>query len=181
MSDSPTHFRNQTLQLLATGMRTKHHFTLPYCPWSNGAVERLGKELLRASRAILSEAQLPLNTWPDIIPVLQSALNNSTSPHRNHVSPLQAFTGRKPAAPILTFLRSETATPVTLSEAQYERSTNIQQLQEIMENLHPLIASTLTENRRRIRELQAKGTMKNFLIGDFVIFARAGFFKGEKL
>ena len=100
MSDSPTHFKNSTLNLLCKGLRTRHHFTLPYAPWSNGAIERLGKELLRSCRAILSELQLPLNTWPDILPIIQSALNHSPSPQRKDLSPIEIFTGLKPSPPI---------------------------------------------------------------------------------
>lgn len=48
---------NATLRMLDKGLRTPHHFTLPYFPWSNGAIERLGKELLRVARSILSELQ----------------------------------------------------------------------------------------------------------------------------
>ena len=70
MSDSPTHFKNETLRLLAKGLNTRHHFTFPYAPWSNGAVERLGKELLRVCRSLLSELKLPLNSWTDLIPVI---------------------------------------------------------------------------------------------------------------
>lgn len=38
MSDCPTHFRNEKIRLVAKGLRVLHHFTLPYGPWSNGAV-----------------------------------------------------------------------------------------------------------------------------------------------
>ena len=58
MYDGPTHFKNETLRLLTKGLRSPHHFTLPYSPWSNGAVDRLGKELLRVARAVLSELQM---------------------------------------------------------------------------------------------------------------------------
>ena len=55
MSDGRTNFKNETIRLVSKGLKVPHHFTLPYCPWSNGAVERLGKELIRISRAVLSE------------------------------------------------------------------------------------------------------------------------------
>lgn len=50
MSFGPTHFKNKTLRLLSKGLKVPHHFTIPYFPWSNGAVERLGNELLRKFR-----------------------------------------------------------------------------------------------------------------------------------
>lgn len=57
MPDGPTHFNNETLRLLVQQLRSKHHFTLPYTPCSKGAIERLGKELVRVARALLSELQ----------------------------------------------------------------------------------------------------------------------------
>lgn len=38
MSDGPAHFKNETIRRLTKGLRTHHHFTLSYCPWSNGAI-----------------------------------------------------------------------------------------------------------------------------------------------
>lgn len=68
MLDGPTSFRNETLGLFCKVLRTPHHFTLPYCPRSNGAVEILGKELLRVFRALLSELQMNQADWPQLIP-----------------------------------------------------------------------------------------------------------------
>lgn len=42
MSDGPTHSRNETLRLVSKGLKGLHHFKLPYCPCSDGAVECLG-------------------------------------------------------------------------------------------------------------------------------------------
>ena len=58
MSDGPAHFKNETVRLLSRGLKVPHHFTLPYTPWSNGSIERLGKELLRVFRSVISELQM---------------------------------------------------------------------------------------------------------------------------
>lgn len=68
MSDGPSHFRSETIRRLTKGLRAPHHFTLPYCPWSNGSIERLGKELLRVALSIISELQLRPEEWPVLIP-----------------------------------------------------------------------------------------------------------------
>lgn len=109
MSDGPTHFKNETLRLVCKGLRVLHQFTLPYTPWSTGAVERLGKELLRVFRALTSELDLRANEWPDIFPVVQSVLKNTPSPQRAGVAPIVAMTGLKSTSPIATFYRSSTA------------------------------------------------------------------------
>lgn len=46
MFDGQTHFKSETMRLLAKGLRSQHHFNLPYCLWSDGTVEPLGKKLL---------------------------------------------------------------------------------------------------------------------------------------
>ena len=81
MSDKPTHFKSETVRAVTRGLKVPHHFTLTYTPWSNGAVQRLGKEPLRAFRSIVSELQMKFEEWPDLLPVVQSALK--TRLHRN--------------------------------------------------------------------------------------------------
>ena len=46
ISDGGSHFKNRAMQLLAEKMGMQHHITLAYCPWANGSVEIVGKELL---------------------------------------------------------------------------------------------------------------------------------------
>ncbi len=58
MSDGSAHFENEIVRLVSKGLKSSYLFTLPYCPWSNGAVERLGHELLLVLRSILSEGQM---------------------------------------------------------------------------------------------------------------------------
>lgn len=72
MSDRPANFKNEPLRLLAKCLRSPHHFTLPYCRWSNGTVERLGKELLLVESAVLSELQMPHDDWPQLVPLFDA-------------------------------------------------------------------------------------------------------------
>ena len=181
MSDGPTHFRNETVRLVAKALKTPHHFTLPYCPWSNGAVERLGRELLRVLRATLSELQMENKEWPDLIPIVQSVLNNSPSPQRGNVCPITAFQGREPTPPVCTFIRTATTTPVTVTEAQLESKLNIEKLIEFCAELHPRVNATLTTNRKKAREHASRGCLPNFENGDYVLVARSDFHAGEKL
>ena len=181
MSDGPTHFRNETVRLIGKGLKVPHHFTLPYNPWSNGAVERLGRELLRVMRSVLSELQMSFTEWPDILPLVQSALNNVPSPQRGNISPITAFMGREPTAPIATFLRSSTIKPITVEAAKLKKRLNISTLKARMAELHPIVRDTVEKNRNIGRKKASSGTLPNFTDGDFVLVAREDFFAGEKL
>ena len=57
-SDRGTHFKNEVIRLVNRRLYARHHFTTAYCPQSNGTVEAVCKEVLRACRALLSEFQL---------------------------------------------------------------------------------------------------------------------------
>lgn len=116
MSDVLTNFKNETIRLLTKILHAKHYFTLSYCPWSNSCIKRLGKEVLLVARSLLSELQLGKTEWIDLVPLFQSATNNSPSPQRKNVAPISAFTGRPPTTPLSTFLVSQTAQLVTISE-----------------------------------------------------------------
>jgi len=181
ISDGPTRFKNETVRRVAKGLKVPHHFTLPYAPWRNGAVERLGKELLRVFRAAVSELQMRFEEWPDLLPVVQSVLNNAPSPQRGNISPITAFTGMDATPPIATILRTDTATPVTVAEAQRERLFNNEALKSRLAELHPLVQNAVRTNRQQSRIAQSRGQLPNFAEGDYVLLAREDFFKGEKL
>lgn len=49
--------------MVSKSWEVSHHFFIPYSPWSNGAVERLGKEMIRVFRSVASELQLSPEEW----------------------------------------------------------------------------------------------------------------------
>lgn len=66
MSDGPTRFKNEMMRRLYKVLNCRHHFTLTYTPWSNGAIELLGKEIFRTAREVISELLLSLESRPDL-------------------------------------------------------------------------------------------------------------------
>ena len=76
ISDGGSHFKNRTMDLMAQHMGLDHHVTLAYyCPWANGAVEIVRRELLCKMRALLSELGFSATDWDLMLPVVQYALN----------------------------------------------------------------------------------------------------------
>lgn len=82
MSDGPTHFKNKTIRIVPNCLKVSQKLTVYYCPWSNSAVELIGKQLLRVFRSVISEMKMRPEKWPDILPIVQSALNNAPSLQR---------------------------------------------------------------------------------------------------
>lgn len=113
VSDGPTHFKNERIRSAGKGLCVPHHFTLPFTPWSNGALERLGKELLWVFGAIMLEHRFIYKEWPDLLPLVQIAINNGPPTKRAGVSPATSMTGLKSTPPISTFYFSKTQEVLT--------------------------------------------------------------------
>lgn len=77
MSDRGTHFKNDVMKVLREQNRASHRFTLAYAPWSNGTVEVVNREVLRVLRALCSEMRIAFKEWPNILPIVQGALNSA--------------------------------------------------------------------------------------------------------
>lgn len=93
-SDSPTHLKNETLSRLRKSLRVPHHSTLPYTPWPNRGIERLGQEMFRVFRYITSEYLMQPTKWIHLLPIVKHILNNALSPQRKNIPPVTVFTGR---------------------------------------------------------------------------------------
>ena len=124
---------------------------------------------------------MSFTAWPDVLPLVQSALNNAPSPQRANISPITAFLGRDPTPPIGKFIRSSVVTPVTIEKLQLEKSLNIESLKTRVAELHPQIQNTIQANREQSREYARKGVLPDLTDGDYVLVAREGFFPGERL
>jgi len=105
VSDQGSHFKNQVVKELRERLHCAHHFTLAYFPWTNGSVEVVCRELIRALRALMSEYQVPFNQWPTLVPIAQSILNNTPVDRLGGVCPLTAFTQLPADTPLLAIKR----------------------------------------------------------------------------
>lgn len=61
-----------------------YKFTTVYCPWANGTMERLCKEVIRSVRAVLLEWRMPMQEWPSVIKAVQGVLSHSLLKQLGH-------------------------------------------------------------------------------------------------
>ena len=176
VSDQGAHFKNVVLKSLAEDYGINHHFTIAYSPWANGTVERLCREVLRTTRALLAERKWAEEDWPAVVSTVQSALNEApvrrlgTRSDGTYRTPLEVMTGIRPnrATP------SPTAHCSALSSEA--RKTLIESLQESLEHMHRDVKTRTDKERHRARAQHNKKTNVrpvNIAIGDFVMVRRA--------
>lgn len=114
VSDQGIHFKNELISELTKDFHVQHNFTVAYSPWSNGSVERVCHEVLRACTALRSEWLLGEKYWPAVSECVQSILNHPPlrilrlrDPNCPSIfrTPLEVFTGMRPSLPLLRALQ----------------------------------------------------------------------------
>ena len=182
--DRGTHFKNKVMRLLNRILRTRHHFTTEYCPQSNGTVEKVCKEVLRACRALLSEFRQKESEWPVAIPLIQSVLNHSVRPSLGNRAPLTVFAGLPADNPLRTVFSADASRTQTIELTSARRLMNVETLLKRMDGIHKEVAERRTRHRdRAVQRHNAKTHVRpiNFDVGDFVLVAKRVQNDGHKL
>ncbi|POM81780.1 Hypothetical protein PHPALM_204 [Phytophthora palmivora] len=104
------HFKNELVALLKKELGGSHHFTTAYCRWANGSVEVVNRILLRCLRALLSELKLAMSDWTSVLPIVQSALNQTPAYRLGGVTPVTAFTVLPATTPLRVILHPSIGT-----------------------------------------------------------------------
>ena len=89
------------MKLLTDQMGIQHHVashSLIACPWANGSVEIVGRELLWTTRALLSELGYSVTVTDRvlILPLVQAVVNYREREVLRGRRPIEVMTGRKP-------------------------------------------------------------------------------------
>jgi hypothetical protein len=93
-SDNGSHFKNETIKLLAEKWNIQHHFSTPYHPQSNGMVERMNQTLAKSLAKTCQGKDWDLN-------IDQCLLGARTAKHdTTRYSPAELLYGRKLVLPV---------------------------------------------------------------------------------
>ncbi|OWZ20622.1 hypothetical protein PHMEG_0004934 [Phytophthora megakarya] len=100
ISDTATHFKNELLTELCRYTQTQQDFTVAYCPWINGSVERINRDILQVLRVMVLESRLRQEQWADLLPLVQANLNQTAVQILANMSPIEVFTGLERSSPL---------------------------------------------------------------------------------
>ncbi len=173
VSDRGSHFLNKTIKKLSETYRVNHHFVTAYAPWANGTVERVNSEVLKTMIALMSEWDVQIADWPELLPVVQAALNALSSRRLGGASPFEVMFGRPPSNVVKDAIFSTNAKAVKkLSTVDLNGevfTTHIQELAASLEAIHKKVVTNRTSLRSKDRR---RGVQEiNFTVGDYVLVA----------
>ena len=144
-SDRGTHFKKEVIRLVNRMLYARHHSTTAYCPQSNGTVETVCKEVLRACRSLLSEFQLKESEWSVVIPLIQSVLNHSVRPSLGDQALITVFTGLPADNPLRKIFPMDTSKVQTIEATKARRLINVEALEASLAEMRKEVA----ERRKR--------------------------------
>lgn len=172
VSDQGSHFKNKVMEDLHRVLGGHHHFVAAYNPWVNGTVEVVNRMVLRVIKALLSELKLRPSQWPELLPVVQAALNMRPADRLGGVVPVTAFT-QLPATTALTVLfHPTTKKTVTVQWVRDEQIRSLDDAAQTLETMHKALSDTAEQKRAaaRARHAAKNGVdMPKFTEGDFVL------------
>ncbi len=175
ISDQGSHFQNSMMEQLRRVLNTSHHFVTAYCPWSNGTVEVVNRQLLQCMKAILSEKRLKTTQWSSLVPIIQSALNHQPSDRLGGIAPITAFTALPPNRPLRAMFietRQEQSTELLVIA---EIKKHVESTRESIDRMHMEIVGSSDKKRKQARDRHNKKShikTPNFTVGDFVLTAK---------
>jgi hypothetical protein len=171
ISDRGSHFKNEVVQRVQKELKAKHHFTTENCPWSNGTIESACKQVIRAFRAVLSELKMYADEWPEVVDMVQSVLNNSSSTRLNKRTPMQVFTGHAETAPLALMLKDNVPVNAPLDFIKAQKLMEVEKLSRAMTEIHAQVTEKDTRDRKAaIQKHNDKTHVRspNFQVGDYV-------------
>ena len=184
ISDRGTHFKNKLVEALTHTLHTYHHFTAPNAPQSKSTIERLGRELIRCVRSLLSEFRMKSTEWNKILPVVQSILNHTERDSLGHRAPITVFSGLKPDNPFESLLLPKLPTVKKIDEVKVLRVIEAAKLQQFLDEVHKDASAQKYAKRKAAVMAHNKRTHvlpANFSIGDFVLFANKNHSERDKM
>ena len=164
-SDRGRHFLNTVMTDLSHKLGITHHFTAAYAPWSNGQVERVNREIREMLSALISETKIQHDNWPQLLPVINYAINTTPSTSLAGLSPFSIFTGQQPTSPLQAIFSRDTATINTIAPTSHALKAHTTRLQQALHDLHQRV----TAQPRRKQQPRTNATPIDFDIGDYVL------------
>ena len=120
---------------------------------------------------LLSEFRLCQESWPAVIPLLQSALNHASLPSLGGMLPITVFTGLPAQNPLDVIWRKDHEKFIETQKTAEEIGALTNSLRDALLEMHKKVASTASRLRTQKRRKFEKHKLPNFEIGDFVLLA----------
>ena len=95
-TDNSGEFTSKAFEAHHKAYGIRHELTIPKTPEQNGVAERLNRTLVKTTKAMLLDANLPQKFWTEAVSTAAYLRNRSPSSTVGGITPHQAWYGQKP-------------------------------------------------------------------------------------
>jgi Chromo (CHRromatin Organisation MOdifier) domain len=123
---------------------------------------------------VLSELKMCADEWPEVVNMVQSVLNDSSSTRLNKRMPMQVFTGHAETSPLALILKDNVPVNAPLDIIKAQKLMEVEKLSKAMTEIHAQVAEKATRDRNAaIQKHNDKKHVRspNFQVGDYVLVA----------
>jgi hypothetical protein len=174
VSDQGSHFVSLVLAEYNKRCRVNgitHHFTVAYCPWSNGTIERVNRDILTLfKRIVLTSIEIEFDMWPYLLPHVMSVINSRSSDRLGGHSPREIFMGISQSNELDLMFN-----PLEDVLLDIVKSKDLQiyydNLMTSLDKMHKKVVLSTRQIAERNRRIKNSQIPVNFTIGDFVLVA----------
>ena len=172
ISDNGSHFKNEVLKEVCRRLKCQQRFVLAYCPWINGSVERLNRDIVQVLRVLCLEYKVDIKDWTFFVPVLQANLNHTPLPSLGNKAPVELFCVLPAVSAIDFCLDKRQKELVHLGELPEQIEQRLEQLRHSVLQLHKKVVEQRENQTRRNQKERTARKKPNFDVGDYVLRSR---------
>ena len=176
ISDGGPHFKNDLIKELNQVLSIEHHITLAYCPWANGSVEVVGKDLLWTLRALCSEFQTSIDEWDLVLPLAEYAINHRRRAILGGRTAVEIMIGRPPvtAVDLVCYSGPNMKEAIEMRLPAERADAYVAKLAASLDQMHEQVRAK-GDHDRRVQALReaGRGHAMRFERGDYVMVTAA--------
>ncbi|KAE8961524.1 hypothetical protein PR001_g30015, partial [Phytophthora rubi] len=180
ISDQGSHFKNEVVAELSRRLRTQQEFTPAYCPWINGSVERVNRDILQVIRTMILEYKTNHTDWPYLMPMVQASLNHTAVPSLGNKAPVELFTGLPCLTPLREFYLPDAGELKEVPEID-KIDEFLADLRASIQEMHRAVQDKRLKQRLLNKKRERGENVINFTEGDYVLRSRVDEKSGNKL
>jgi len=179
LTDGGSHFQG-VLTAAVRLLFLQRRWSIEYAPWSNGAVERVGRDIINSVRRLLVDGprRFRVEDWPEAALLSTFVVNNTPSETRGDKSPAELFLGRVVVSALDLVGRAQEAMgsrrPLTPSQLRAFASALARRLETVRHDAVESVAEARAASHRRQAARPGVRPL-SVVVGDWVLVSREAY------
>jgi len=174
-TDRGGQFISKLVQDLGKHYMIVHHLTLIDVHYNNGVVERVNREINQLLKLFLIEFKMDISRWREVLPAVQTSLNNTPSKRLGGHAPITVFCGKDPGTALDAIIANGDIRK--MSKVAYEELSRkqVSELQESLAKIHEQARDSreqITHQNQKARDKSKAVKSFEVGIGDYVLISK---------